>query len=246
MRRIIQKLGRVKVVIIITVIAFLLAVTIDSLLAKILLHQFKQSEAIIRALVISLIVAPTVSWYLIDSFFELDKLELKMRKLAAYDDLTGLLNRKVFYRSCEKLHSISLRNKQNYSILMIDMDEFKNINDTYGHSSGDKVLSTFGELSRETARDSDIIARLGGEEFAFFLPNTNIEQAKTFTKRLCEKIRKKAVISDNKFIQYTVSIGIALNSCDPEQTMIDTLKMADKALYKAKSEGGNLVKVYSE
>lgn len=245
MRQIIQKLGRVRVVIIITVASFLLAMVFNSLLANLLNHQFEQSEAAIRVSIISIILVPLISWYLTGAFFDLDKLEKNMKNLATYDDLTGLLNRRVFYRSSETLHNVSIRNKQNYCILVIDMDEFKKINDKYGHASGDKVLSVFGQLSQETVRDSDVLARLGGKEFAFFLPNTNIDQAETLAHRLCEKVRKKAVISDNKYIQHTVSIGIAINLCDNEQTMEQTLKMADDALYLAKNEGGNMIKTYS-
>jgi len=245
MRQIIQKMGRVRTVIIITVISFLLAIMLDSLLAILLSHQFKQTEAIIRILIISIILVPAISWYLVGSFFDLEELEKDIKKLATYDELTGLLNRRVFYSSCEKLHSISVRNKQDYCILIVDMDGFKKINDTYGHASGDKVLSVFGQLSRETVRDSDVLARIGGEEFAFFLPNTNIEQAESLSHRLCEKVRKKAVISGNKYIQHTVSIGISINMCDNKQTLEQTLKMADEALCIAKNEGGNMIKTYS-
>ena len=242
MRQTIQKLGRVKLVFIITLIAFLLAALIDSIIAHSLDHQFKQSEAIIRALIISIVVAPIISWYLVGVFFQLDILEQKMRKLATYDDLTGLLNRRVFYRSAEKLHNVSVRNKQNYCLLIVDLDGFKSINDKYGHAAGDKVLSIFGQVSQDTIRDSDIVARLGGEEFIYFLPNTNTKEAESLANRLCEKIRTKAVLYDNNYIQYTISIGIALNNCKNKQSMEETIKMADDALYLAKEDGGNMIK----
>ena len=245
MKKLIQKIGREKTVLLITFISLVLAIVLDLLLAKVLQHQFIQTEIITRVVIITLILIPMASWHLLGVYFDLEKLENDIKNLATHDELTGLLNRDVFFRSCDKLHKIALRNKQNYCILAIDMDDFKKINKKYGHATGDKVLAIFGELSHETVRDSDILARLGGEEFAFFLPNTNIEQAETLSLRLCEKVRKKAVINENKYIQYTVSIGIASNLCEGDQTMEQTLKMANESLNDAKEQGGNITKTYS-
>jgi predicted signal transduction protein with EAL and GGDEF domain len=98
--------------------------TTDALLAKILHHEFLASEDLLRAAIIPLLIAPFLSWYLVGLLFELDHLEQKMSLLATYDDLTGLLNRRAFFDSCEVLHKYSIRNKQNYSLLSVDIDYF--------------------------------------------------------------------------------------------------------------------------
>jgi len=246
MKNRIQKLGKIKAVIFITFLFIILALSMDVFIAKILNHELKHAEHLIRAVLISIIIAPLVSIYLVGLIFRLSTLENDIQTLATYDELTGLLNRRVFYKACEKSHNYSIRNKQDYCILAIDMDDFKKINDRYGLAGGDQVLSVFGKLSQDAVRDSDIIARLGGEEFAFFLPNTNIDQAQILAERLCEKIRRKAVILGTQYIKYTVSIGIAINHHNKNIPLEEVLKMADKALRQAIDNGENQVEVFSE
>lgn len=106
------------------------------------------------------------------------------------------------------------------------------------------VLSSFGEISNNLSRESDIIARFGGEEFVFFLPDTNLTEANEFAKRLCEKIQKTDVIVDNSYIEYTVSIGIATNQCTKDESLEEFLKYSDKALYMAKHNGRNQIVMY--
>ncbi|MBL4772341.1 MAG: GGDEF domain-containing protein [Alcanivoracaceae bacterium] len=245
MKKKIQKLGKIKAVILITIISIVIVIALDVLIAKILNHELNQSEHLIRAALISIIIAPFVSAYLIGLIFAINTLENNITTLATYDELTGLLNRRVFYKACEKSHNYSIRNKQDYCILSIDMDDFKKINEKYGLAGGDQVLSVFGQLSLNVVRDSDIVARLGGEEFAFFLPNTNIEQAQILAERFCDKIRKKAVILGTQYIKYTVSIGISINHHNKDIPLEEALKMADDALHLAIEKGGNQVEVFS-
>lgn len=244
MRHATLKFGRIKLVLIITVIAVLLAMTTDILLAKILNHEIIVSEALLRAAIIPLLIAPFISWYLVGLLFELDHLEQKMSLLATYDDLTGLLNRRAFFDSCNVLHEYSMRNRQNYSLLSVDIDFFKKINDQYGHASGDEVLKSFGRVTSELSRKSDVAGRLGGEEFVFFLANTNLNQARDFAHRLSEEIKLTKVENENDPIAYTVSIGIAINRCDEDSSLEETLKRSDKALYTAKNNGRNQVVIY--
>ena len=227
-------------------IAIIMAIVLDIIIARLLGHSTLQAQDLIRASLIPLVIAPFISWYLVGLLIELNKMEKNMTSLATYDDLTGLFNRRVFYQSCEKNHSYSIRTKTPYCLLIIDLDGFKKINDKYGHACGDQVLSTFAKLSLETIRVSDILARIGGEEFALFLPNTNTEEALVLAERLCTRIRKKPVISANKYIQYTISVGVAINQCKKEETMESVLKKADDALYQAKDKGGNQVIIYNE
>ncbi len=244
MRHTILKLGQIKLVLIITVIAVFLAITTDILIAEILHHDISLTEDLLRAAIIPLLITPFISWYLVGLLFELVRLEQKMTLLATYDDLTGLLNRRTFYDSCNVLHKYSIRNKKNYSVLSVDLDHFKKINDEFGHASGDEILRSFGEISNGLSRDSDIIARSGGEEFIFFLPNTNLKQAKEFSQRLYKKIHLTEVIFENRCLKYTVSVGIAVNECNKDMSLEKTLKHSDKALYSAKKNGRNQIAIY--
>ena len=140
MRHTILKLGRIKLVFIITAIAIFLAITTDAVIAEILHHNLNPREDFLRAAIIPLLITPFISWYLIGLLFELDKLEKEMTLLATYDELTGLLNRRSFYNLGNALHKYSIRNKQNYSVLSIDLDYFKKINDEFGHAAGDAVI----------------------------------------------------------------------------------------------------------
>jgi diguanylate cyclase (GGDEF)-like protein len=240
----ILKLSRIGLVLIITAIAVILAITTDMIIARLLNHDIEPLEDLLRAAIIPLLIAPFISWYLVGLLFELDRLEKKMTLLATYDDLTGLLNRRAFFGSCDAMHKYSIRNNKNYSVLSVDLDYFKKINDEFGHAGGDEVLKTFGKISNSLSRSNDIVARVGGEEFVFFLPNTNLKQAKEFSQRLYQKIQHTDVIVDKRCIKYTISTGIAINECIEDVELEEILKHSDKALYKAKNNGRNQIVMY--
>ena len=121
MRKIIQKLGRKNFVIIFSLFSILLFMASDFLLAYLLNHQFNYQDSILRTTVIFVIFLPLLLWQLSAGFYELGKLEKLVKNLSAHDELTGLLNKSMFYRSAEKLHKIAIRNKQYYCILLIDV-----------------------------------------------------------------------------------------------------------------------------
>lgn len=131
--------------------------------------------------------------------------------------------------------SFALRHKLPLSVVMIDIDFFKRINDTYGHETGDKVLKIFAKTLEKSIRHEDIVGRFGGEEFVIALPNTNIEQALNAAERIRQKIEKMKVKAINGNI--TASLGITeLLLTDDEESI---LKRADDALYEAKRGGRN-------
>lgn len=238
------KLGKMNAVLIITAIAVALAMLLDVSVGYLLNHDMNISQGLVRAGVLAVLIAPLISWNLLDVFFEVDLLEKEMSKLASYDDLTGLYNRRAFYQSCENLHTYSMRIEQSYCLLVIDLDHFKEINDQFGHIAGDLVLTAFSDLSTGVSRESDILGRVGGDEFAFLLPDTDIEQAKDFSKRLHNKIVDTVVREGRSEISFSVSIGISLNDCRGTLTVDDVFKRSDKALYKAKRNGRNQVAIY--
>ena len=168
-------------------------------------------------------------------------MERELEYRAHIDALTGLPNRRHFFELAEQELARSLRYDKPLSMLMLDVDYFKRINDVYGHHVGDMVLQKLGDLCGKTLREMDIPGRLGGEEFAFLLPETALEQAREVAERLRQAVAEaglaQPVVED---LDCTVSIGVAqLVHTDADIT--DLLKRADKALYAAKHAGRNRV-----
>ncbi len=245
MRYKIQRLGRTKLVLIITALSLALAIIFDVFLARLLDHEISWSEDILRASIIPLLIAPFISWYLIGLLLELHHLEKETNRLATYDSLTKLFNRRAFLQACEVIHNLANRNKQQYCFFVIDVDYFKDINDTYGHPCGDLVLAALGKLLIDASRKSDVIGRLGGEEFGFVLPNTNKQQAAEYAQRLHDEINALQIEYESKIIKVSVSIGISVNVFNENFSLEEIYSQADKALYNAKDNGRNQFAFYS-
>ncbi|WP_158638069.1 sensor domain-containing diguanylate cyclase [Shewanella donghaensis] len=160
-------------------------------------------------------------------------------KMAQMDPLTRLNNRRAFYQLVEPQFS-EQRIQKSASLLMIDIDKFKDINDTYGHNFGDKVLVKVAALIRDTLRKHDVLARWGGEEFIIFLPNTLEEEANTLATRLCESIAKLNFHQMQHKVTVTASIGI-VTSCSAINQLPLLIEQADKHLYQAKRAGRNQI-----
>jgi diguanylate cyclase len=161
-----------------------------------------------------------------------------------FDPLTNLLNRRAFKKIMEYEFNLLQRNKRSCSIAMADIDHFKKINDKYGHVGGDIVLKSIAEYFLKKMRKYDTVARFGGEEFVFCLPNTTLVSAKKIMARLCRSIEHMSIrSSDGRMIAVTISIGIA--ELKAASTVDKSLHNVDKALYQAKGSGRNRVEVSS-
>ena len=158
----------------------------------------------------------------------------KVKILTTTDSLTGLLNRGFFMINLEKEFSRIKRSEGNLACLMIDIDDFKELNDKYGHQFGDEVLKKFAVVMTEVARDYDMLARYGGEEFIVALPDTDIEDARLFAERLRVKTSVTKINFNTQVACITVSIGVS----QIEDMITDSSELlinrADKALYRAK------------
>ncbi len=167
----------------------------------------------------------------------LTKANQQLSELASTDVLTGLLNRRAFMEEAQGKFKLANRYQRPLSFLMIDIDHFKRVNDTYGHHAGDLVLAALSNVMKGCLRETDILGRIGGEEFAIILPETGLDQTAELAERLLEKVRTTTIeIEFGRKISLTTSIGVATVpslSVDVDKTM----KEADKALYEAKSEG---------
>jgi diguanylate cyclase (GGDEF)-like protein len=178
------------------------------------------------------------------------KLQSEMQKMATLDALTGVMNRRAMMESATTIINIAKRKGQPISLIFFDLDKFKDINDTVGHRGGDVVLCHFADLMKCQKRESDILARLGGEEFALILPDTDNKQALVVAKRIHAALNSKP---HNDIPDYTASIGIStmvMNrlACDAfaEAIIGQLLKSADDALYVAKKNGRNRIEVAAQ
>ena len=167
--------------------------------------------------------------------------ELKL--LAVTDPLTQLYNRRYFSSASNDVLFIAKRKQENLSLIMIDIDKFKNVNDTYGHKIGDDVLIEFANLLKSTQRKSDIACRFGGEEFVILLPTTDIEVATKVAQKLRKKTENFSIALDsNKSVKFTISLGVSSVDLENEVNIELALQRADDALYEAKNGGRNCVR----
>ena len=161
--------------------------------------------------------------------------------MARIDPLTNLNNRRAFYELVTPIWETGLRNNRGISLITLDIDKFKAINDTYGHGHGDLILIEMGKLLKTEARSGDILARWGGEEFLIFLPETKLADAVSIANRIREKSLASTVYANEEKTPFTVSLGVA-HSVDINQVTLDELIVtADKYLYRAKEQGRNRV-----
>lgn len=172
----------------------------------------------------------------------LEEINKKLEYFSNYDELTGLANRRFFESMVKNYLKKSGVPKENSVIVMMDIDYFKKINDTYGHHSGDLVLKEISEIIREFINYPNLLGRWGGEEFIMFFPENSEEDVENHLKLLKDSIEKKEIILDNKTFHITASFGFAKFISDSDKIAFEeTFKIVDKALYVAKRTGRNQI-----
>lgn len=169
----------------------------------------------------------------------------KLIEQANRDPMTNLYNRRYFNEIIKSLLLIAKRTSQLFSLIIIDIDDFKNVNDTYGHSVGDRVINDLADIFRNTVRNSDISVRFGGEEFVIILPNTHLKEAEIIAKKLKDIVENNTIIlKDGSRIKFTISLGVSQIQQDDE-SVETVLHKADEALYQAKNSGKNTIVIKS-
>lgn len=161
--------------------------------------------------------------------------------LATHDSLTGILNHRAIMNILDKELSRCNREGQDLGIIMADVDHFKNINDTYGHLSGDRVLKEVSRRITISLRPYDSVGRYGGEEFMMVLPSCSLEETRNVANRVAENIRSSGVKISKGTIFLTISQGIISTNNMGEKDAVSLIRLADKALYRAKEEGRNRI-----
>ncbi len=166
-----------------------------------------------------------------------------VEKLAVTDSLTGLYVRRYLYERLDEELQRSKRYKFEFAFIMVDIDDFKKCNDTYGHMVGDVVIKNIARIIKESVREIDIVGRYGGEEFAIGLPETGIESALHVVRRLRKKVEDNVFKAYDEKLKLTISVGIAMYPRDASE-LNDIMDKADQALYEAKKSGKNVVCEY--
>ena len=175
--------------------------------------------------------------------YDLELAKKHAENLASTDTLTGLNNRRAFFTKAEPLFAYCKRSSQAISAVMLDIDHFKKINDSYGHAAGDIALRNLAQLIKTHLRDSDIPCRFGGEEFVILLPNTNVIEATVMANLLKKRMMENTIaLADNDALSLTASFGVS----DHGETVEDLLNNADAAMYAAKNNGRNHVMTYCQ
>jgi diguanylate cyclase len=176
-----------------------------------------------------------------DKIKQLEQELEQISELVHEDQLTGALNRRGLDEAFGRESTRADRTESPLCVALLDIDNFKNLNDTRGHHAGDQALVHLINVIKETLRPSDLVARYGGEEFVIILPDTDLEKAESILTRLQRELTKKFFMHDNERVLITFSAGIALRGQQEDQE--DVVGRADKAMYQAKKAGKNQVMV---
>ena len=197
-------------------------------------------ELIRREEFVALTIATEYSDRLARALQRASDLENEMRSQANRDPLTGLANRRWLFGEFEREFARARRTRRPLSVMILDADHFKNINDTYGHDCGDKVLCALASVLSQTVRATDALARIGGEEFAVLMPETDAVAARELAERIRSGVAATRVSSADQSVHVTISCGVTACLVDTEQPG-EALKRADAGLYEAKHRGRDLV-----
>lgn len=237
LQKLLKQFGVLKVTVAITLASILISILLTAVLTIYLSGGIETSSMII-ATVVPTVIAPLFAYITLRLTHQLNLAEEKLRQLSITDELTQAYNRRYFIEIATKVLAGAKRYSDSFAIMIFDIDDFKHINDTYGHAAGDKVLRILSEICMAHIRDSDIFARYGGEEFAILVPRCSPTDIMKFAERIRIRLSKARVRYNQVDIQFTVSMGAGI--FDSESPDLDTiLSRADAALYAAKKQGKN-------
>jgi len=179
-------------------------------------------------------------------FTELKRLQVKLEHYAYYDELTGIYNRRAFFQQCEDMLTSSNQHRSPFSIILMDIDYFKKVNDTYGHGVGDEILKHVANIITNELSNGELFARYGGEEFVLALKGYTEMEAEGLAERLRLIINESSLqIAEGDRLSVTLSLGVAGVESGKDETLHHILHRADQALYVAKDAGRNQVRVYT-
>ncbi len=241
LRKLIQKYGAVPLTIVFTVFSVLLSVSITVLINFLFHHEFVGFTGLFIAFLVPALLTPTFASVQLSLMAQLYAAEEKLRILAITDELTQVYNRRHFIELAEQTLAQAKKQGGTFSIIILDMDNFKQINDTYGHGIGDEILRHFCEACRGFLPETALLARYGGDEFVFLLRETPVAEANQFT----QAIRKILSETHLSFGEVTISLQASFGAATypPPIADLDTLlAQADQAMYAEKRKKGTQVR----
>jgi diguanylate cyclase (GGDEF)-like protein len=200
---------------------------------------------------IILLLLLSIIWFLVYKLMKKhNRAQKKIKEMAITDELTGLYNRRYLYIHLSEEIKRAERFKRPLGCIMIDIDHFKNVNDTYGHNAGDIVLKKISDTIRESCREIDMVARYGGEEIVILSPELSLDSLKTFAERIRKAVNNLRIeVDGKKGLEVTISLGVSSLTTGQLKQLGDKeqiIAFADKALYFAKRNGRNRVEAYYE
>lgn len=237
LRGLLQRAGLIRTTFAVTGLSILASVAITYLVTQ-YLDGGASPSAILIAILAPAIIAPLFSYALLRLLFQLDAAEERLRQLSIQDDLTQVYNRRHFIEHAKVEWERAMRYGEEFAIVIFDIDDFKRINDIYGHLAGDELLREVSRVCEKEARASDMFARYGGDEFVYLIPNSGAIDAQEFMKRVQKRLSEKVMKIGEDEIRITVSMG-AGRFDDETPDFEAILSRADQALYTAKRSGGN-------
>lgn len=192
------------------------------------------------SIIVPLVVAPPIGYWIANLIYEITLLGEEVKRIAYVDELTGIANRRAFFEQALDFVAQAKNTDEATSVILIDIDHFKNINDTYGHKTGDALLVLVADtLTRSIGENNGVVGRIGGEEFVVLVMDKNSSDALARADQIRLDIKNAAIEARNEHICVTASIGLAIHK--PGEELDDTLIRADKALYLAKNAGRDRV-----
>ena len=218
---------------------------LESRLVMIDITERRQSDAVLQDLKQVEAELNRVNAALTTSHHELELSLLREQALSRTDGLTGLYNYLYFFELATREFDSSLRYQYPLSIIIFDSDNLKEINDSMGHQTGDRMISTVAQAASEQVRNVDSLARYGGDEFIILLPQTSSQMAFVIAERICTSVAALSIPTGKGLNSVTISIGVAEIQSDPADENVEQIvSRADKALYAAKQAGRNLTKIF--
>ena len=231
-----SKIIKLEIILIVIFNTVMLFVFMKLDMTELLYHHVKDFEAfeLDEILPVSFTVALSLIVFIIRRYYETKELYLLNEELSIRDPLTELYNRRYAVNIFNLEKERSKRGKKQLSIMIIDIDDFKNVNDNYGHNTGDSVLFKFAQIIQSAVRKVDIASRWGGEEFLIICPETNLNEANMTAERLI------TTISEHEFnIVGNITASIGVVAINDDENFEDVVNRADKCLYEAKNSGKN-------
>jgi len=236
-RIILRRYGTAKVTIGLTLISVLLSLGI-TWGVNAFLKGGPLGEGLAIAIIVPLLIAPIMNVQILRLLLQTDEAEQRLQVLSHTDDLTQTYNRRYFMQYIDQEFKRAQRYGGTFSIAILDLDNFKEINDGWGHLVGDQVLRTLTNMLKACIRQADVCARYGGDEFIFLFPQTDKQQTEIWLRRIFDTFATNSIQVESLEIKPSFSVGVAVFDAALEN-FDDLLKQADEALYQAKRMGGN-------